>query len=186
MRATEENNLSKHQDDLIQEDEHRYARAEIVEQEVQSGAPSQLGNNEGMTNEQLNNVLRQEEVRERQAEERLCYACGSSKHEIKECESGQNIFITYPDEGTRYSKLEIRRMMGNYGKVTSVKFKKNRWGEDTNSGMICFSTKEEAQYAIQQIREYNGWRAREYYTGRIGRHYDSYGRRSESRQHNAR
>ena len=64
-------------------------------------------------------------------EVRQCYACGSSEHQIKDCTSGQNVFVTYLEQKHSLRTVGIRREMERYGQVKSGRVRMNRWGEDT-------------------------------------------------------
>ena len=47
---------------------------------------------------------------------KICYACESDNHEIKECNSGKNIFII--DRGSRQiNKEELKYRLEEYGKI---------------------------------------------------------------------
>ena len=55
---------------------------------------------------------------------KICYACESDNHEIKDCDSGENIFII--DKASRQiNKEELKYRIEEYGKI---KYKtRQRW-----------------------------------------------------------
>ena len=70
-----------------------------------------------------------------------------------------NIFVTN-HERCKMKEEEMRGIMEKYGvKSLNLRFHPNN---TRSEGMICFSTKEEAQLAIIEIDTYVGWRAELY------------------------
>ena len=82
----------------------------------------------------------------------ICYACESDNHEIKDCDSGRNIFII--DRASRQiKKEELRYRLEEYGKIKYIKIRQDKYGRLGNVGMVCFETKGEANIAIQDLNE---------------------------------
>ena len=61
--------------------------------------------------------------------------------------------------------------MRDCGGVRSIRIKKDYRGRDTNTGMVCFSTAEEAALAIKELNKRRLWRAEEFrsYTTTTGK-----------------
>ena len=92
---------------------------------------------------------------------KICYACESDNHEIKDCDSGKNIFII--DRASRQiKKEELKYRLEEYGKAKCIKIRQDKYGRLGNIGMACFETKEEANIAIQDLNEATRYIAREY------------------------
>ena len=81
---------------------------------------------------------------------KICYACESDNHKIKDCDSGKNIFII--DRASRQiKKEELKYRLEEYGKIKCIKIRQDKYGRLGNVGMVCFETKEEANIAIQDL-----------------------------------
>ena len=78
---------------------------------------------------------------------KICYACES---EIKNCNSGKNIFII-DRASRRINKEELKYRLAEYGKIKCIKIRQDKYGRLGNVGMVCFETKEEANIAIQDL-----------------------------------
>ena len=53
---------------------------------------------------------------------KICYACESDNHEIKDCDSGKNIFII--DRASRQiKKEELKYRLEEYGKIKCIKIR---------------------------------------------------------------
>ena len=92
---------------------------------------------------------------------KICYACESDNHEIKDCDSGKNIFII--DRASRQiKKEELKYRLEEYGKIKCIKIRQDKYGRLGNVGMVCFETKEEANIAIQDLNETTRYIAKEY------------------------
>ena len=92
---------------------------------------------------------------------KICNACESDNHEIKDCDSGKNIFIT--DRASRQiKKEELKYRLEEYGKIKCIKIRQDKYGRLGNAGMMCFETKEEANIAIQDLNETTRYIAKEY------------------------
>ena len=77
---------------------------------------------------------------------KICYACESDNHEIKDCDSGKNIFII--DRASRQiKKEELKYRLEEYGKIKCIKITQDKYGRLGNVGMVCFETNEEANIA---------------------------------------
>ena len=55
-----------------------------------------------------------------QNKEKLCHACGSEKHEIKDCESKRNIYII-DLERNQIIEHKLRKELEKYGEVKSLR-----------------------------------------------------------------
>ena len=88
----------------------------------------------------------------------ICYACKSSNHEIKDCDSGENIFII----DRQINKEELKYILEEYGKIKCIKIRQEKCGRLGNVGMVCFETKEEANAAIQDLNETTRYIAKEH------------------------
>ena len=89
---------------------------------------------------------------------KICYACES---EIKNCNSGKNIFII-DRASRRINKEELKYRLAEYGKIKCIKIRQDKYGRLGNVGMVCFETKEEANIAIQDLNETTRYIAKEY------------------------
>ena len=82
---------------------------------------------------------------------KICYACESDNHEIKECDSEKNIFII--DRASRkINKEELKYRLEEYGKIKCIKIRQDKYGRPGNVGMVCFETKKEANAANETTR----------------------------------
>ena len=79
---------------------------------------------------------------------KMCYACESGNHVIKDCDSRENIFIT-DRASRRINKEELKYRSEEYEKIKCIKIMQDKYGRIGNLGMVCFETKEEANTAIQ-------------------------------------
>ena len=86
-----------------------------------------------------------------QNKEKLCHACGSGKHEIKDYESKRNIYII-DLERNQIIEHKLRKELEKYGEVKSMRVRRDKYGRKDNTGMACLATKEQAKLAIK-IRE---------------------------------
>ena len=92
---------------------------------------------------------------------KICYACESDNHQIKECNSGKNILII--DRASRQiNKEELKYRLEEYGKIKCIKIRQDKYGRPGNVGMVCFETKKEANAAIQGLNETTRYIAKEY------------------------
>ena len=92
---------------------------------------------------------------------KICYACNSDNHEIKDCDSGKNVFII--DRSSRQiKKEELKYRLEEYGKIKCIKIRQDKYGKLGNIGRVCFETKEEANIAIQDLNETTRYMAKEY------------------------
>ena len=78
----------------------------------------------------------------------MYYACESGNHVIKECNSGENIFIIHR-AGKQINKEELKYRLKEYGKIKCIKIRQDKHGRLGNVGMVCFKTKEEANTAFK-------------------------------------
>ena len=82
----------------------------------------------------------------------ICYASESDNHEIKDGDSGEDIFII--DRVSReINNEELQYRLEEYGKIKCVKIRQQKYGKLGNVGMVCFETKEEANTTIQDLNE---------------------------------
>ena len=101
------------------------------------------------------------EQKMKEINKKICYACESDNHEIKECDSGKNIFII--DRASRQiNKEELKYRLEEYGKIECIKIRQDKYGRPGNVGMVCFETKNEANAAIQDLNERTRYIAKEY------------------------
>ena len=86
-------------------------------------------------------------MEEKQLQEtKTCYACGSKEHLIKTCKKNTNLFVTN-EEWPDISEEELKYYLEEYGKVNSIKTRKNRYLE-RNEALVCYRTAEEAKTAV--------------------------------------
>ena len=91
----------------------------------------------------------------------ICYASESDNHEIKDGESGEDIFII--DRVSReINNEELQYRLEEYGKIKCVKIRQQKYGKLGNVGMVCFETKEEANTTIQDLNETTRYIPKEY------------------------
>ena len=89
-------------------------------------------------------------VEEKQLQEtKTCYACGSKEHLIKSCKKNTNLFFTN-EEWPDISKEELKYFLEEYGKVDSIKTRRNRY-LGRNKALVCYRTAEEAKTALADI-----------------------------------
>ena len=92
---------------------------------------------------------------------KICYACESDNHEIKDCDSGENIFII--DRANRQiNKEKLKYRLEEYGKIKCINIRQDKYGRLGNVRMVCFETKEETYTKIQDLNEPTRHMAKEY------------------------
>ena len=100
-------------------------------------------------------------VEEKQLQEtKTCYACGSKEHLIKSCKKNTNLFVTnkeWPD----ISEEELKYFLEEYGKVNSIKTRRNR-RLGRNEALVYDREAEEAKTALADVCMYQGWTAELY------------------------
>ena len=97
----------------------------------------------------------------RQKDSTKCYAGGTRDHKIKHCNKNCNIFVSYRDEEYLNEK-ELHDIAIEYGKVRKLKIKTDRYGVEEKCAMICYTTEDEAQKAIECIKNKEEWTAERY------------------------
>ena len=96
----------------------------------------------------------------KEVNKKICYACESGNHLIKDCDSGKNIFII--DRASRQiNKEELKYRLEKYGKIKCIKIRQYKYGRLGNVGMMCFETKE-ANTAIQDLNKTTRYIAKDY------------------------
>ena len=95
------------------------------------------------------------------SKQKLCYACESGNHIIKDCDSGKNIFII--DRARRQiNEEELKYRLEEYGKIKCIKIRQDKYGRLGNVGMVCFEKKEKANTVIQELNETTMYIAKKY------------------------
>ena len=93
-------------------------------------------------------------------ETKTCYVCGSKEHLIKSCKKNTNLFFTN-EEWPDISEEELKYYWEKYGKVNSIKTRRNRYlGRD--EALVCYRIAEEAKTAFAVINMYQRWTAELY------------------------
>ena len=82
----------------------------------------------------------------------MCHACGSEKHEIKDCESKRNIYII---DLARNQIIEhkLRKELEKYGEVKSMRVRQDKYKKKDNVAMACLATKKQAKLAIKMLNK---------------------------------
>ena len=75
-----------------------------------------------------------------QNKEKLWHACGSQKHETKDCKSKRNIYII--DLKNPIIEHKLRKALEKYGEVKSMRVRQGKHGRKGNIGMPCLATEE--------------------------------------------
>ena len=96
-----------------------------------------------------------------QNKERLCGACGSEKHEIKDCESKRNIYITNVKRNQTIEH-KLRKELEKYGEVQSTRVRQDDHGRKGHIGMASFATENQAKLAIKMLDKTKKYIANEY------------------------
>ena len=96
-----------------------------------------------------------------QNKEKLCHACGSGKHEIKDCESKRNIYVI-DLERNQIIEHKLRKELEKYGEVKSMRVRQDKYGRKGNIGMASLATKEQAKLAIKMLSKTKQYVANEY------------------------
>ena len=96
-----------------------------------------------------------------QNKEKTYHACGSEKHEIKDCESKRNIYII---DLARNQIIEhkLRKELEKCGEVKSMRVRQGKYEKKGNVGMACLATKEQAKLAIKMLNKTKQYVANEY------------------------
>ena len=81
---------------------------------------------------------------------KLCHACGSEEHEIKDCESKVNIYII---DQNQVIERKLTEELEKYVEVKSIRGRQDKHGNigniKGNIGMACLATEEQAKLAIK-------------------------------------
>ena len=96
-----------------------------------------------------------------QYKEKLCHACESEKHEIKDCESERNVYII-DLKRNQIIEHKLRKELENYGKVKSVRVRPDKHGRKGNIAMTCLATEEQAKQAMKMLNKTKQYVANEY------------------------
>ena len=87
-----------------------------------------------------------------QNKEKLCHACGSEKHEIKDCESKRNIYIIDLKRNQIIEHI-LRKELQKYGEGKRMRVRQDKHERKGNKGMACLATKEQAKLAIKMLNK---------------------------------
>ena len=71
-----------------------------------------------------------------------------------------NLFDTN-EEWPDISEEQLKYFLGEYGKISSIKTRKNRF-LGRNEALVCYRTAEEAKTALADINMYQGWTTETY------------------------
>ena len=93
-------------------------------------------------------------------ETKTCYACRLKEHLIKSCKKNTNLFAIN-EEWPNISEEELKYFLEEYGKISSIKTRRNRFLV-RNEALVCYRTAEEAKKALGNINMYQGWTAELY------------------------
>ena len=96
-----------------------------------------------------------------QNKEKLCHACGSEKHEIKDCKSKRNIYII-DLKRNQIIEHKLRKELEKFGEVKSMRVRQDKHGRKGNIGMACLATEEQAKLAIKMLNKTKQYLANEY------------------------
>ena len=96
-----------------------------------------------------------------QNKETLYHACGSEKHEIKDCKSKRNIYII-DLKRNQIIEHKLRKELEKYGEVKSMRVRQDKHGRKGNIGMACLATEEQAKLAIKMLNKTKQYLANEY------------------------
>ena len=91
-------------------------------------------------------------------QDKLCYACGSTTHQIKTCDSKANIFIM-DTKRDPLDKQQLKMELREFGNIKSVYAKKDQNCNNRNIGMVCFELEEEAEKAIEFLNNTHQYKA---------------------------
>ena len=138
-----ETNLHRQQNKEIQQTEQRVISRQPTDSTDQKRERKENTKTQGM----------------KEINKKICYACESNNHEIKDCDSGKSIFII--DRASRQIKKELKYRSEEYGKIKCIKIRQDKYGRLGNGGTVCFE-KEEANIEIQDLNETTRYIAKEY------------------------
>ena len=96
-----------------------------------------------------------------QNKKKLCHACGSEKHKIKDCKSKRNIYII-DLERNQIIEHKLRKEPEKYGEVKSMRVRQDKYGRKVKIGMSCLETREQAKLAIKMPNKTKQYVANEY------------------------
>ena len=96
-----------------------------------------------------------------QNKEKLCHACGSEKHEIKDCESERNIYII-DLKRNQIIEYKLRQELEKYGEVKGMRVRQDKHWRKGNIGIACLATKEQTKLAIKMLNKTKKYVANEY------------------------
>ena len=81
-----------------------------------------------------------------------CDACGSEKHEIKDCESKRNIFMIDLKRNQPIED-EITKKLEKYGEVKSMRVRQDKHGRKGNIEIACIATEDQAKLVIKMLNK---------------------------------
>ena len=96
-----------------------------------------------------------------QNKEKLCHACRSVKHAIKDCKSKRNIYII-DRKRNQIIEHKLRKEIEKYREVKSMRVRQDKNGRKCNIGMACIATEEQAKLAIKMLSKTKQYVANEY------------------------
>ena len=109
-----------------------------------------------LNNTQVKDEKYKKPVEEKQHQETsTCYAYGSKKHLIKSYKKNANLFVTN-EEWPNILEEEFKYCLEEYGKVNSVKTRRNRYLGRIEA-LVCYWTAAEAKAALADINMYQGY-----------------------------
>ena len=86
--------------------------------------------------------------------------CESGRHEIEDCESERNIYII-DLKRNQIIEHKLRKKLGKYGEVKSMRIRQDKHGRKGNIGMACLA-EEQAKLATKMLNKTKQYVANEH------------------------
>ena len=87
-----------------------------------------------------------------QNKKKLCHACDSEKHKIKDCKSKRNIYII-DLERNQIIEHKLRKEPEKYGEVKSMRVRQDKYGRKDNIGIGLLSNKRTSKTSNKDAKQ---------------------------------
>ena len=91
----------------------------------------------------------------------MCHACGSEKHEIKDCESKRNIYII-DLKRNQIIEYKLTKELEKYGEVKSMRVRQDERERKDNIRLACFAIENQAKLAVKMVNKTKRYIANDY------------------------
>ena len=96
-------------------------------------------------------------VHQYEESQKVCYACGSSDHEVKHCHKKCNIYVKYKGTDKWLNRTGVENVFRRYGRINMTRIQRDWYGEELRSAMVCFEEEDSAEEAIEDMQNDSLW-----------------------------